>query len=137
MQSIKLNRSGNSPLVFEGELIGESSSEIVHGQKQNRWHDIQVYRTADSRFVVHVGFCSQWIGEIAENNIEVVTEPAKVATVLRAYDPCQFMQVHDDPKGNISKQAVSRRYMKAVGEVLKSSDEFVETLASSSGQINP
>lgn len=80
MAQIKLSRTGEAPLAFEGELLAEASGRQVHGKERNRWHEVAAYRTAGGKYVLGITYRSCWEGErdhhgaVVEDGIEGVAE---------------------------------------------------------------
>lgn len=83
METFKLNRSGKSPLKFNGELITESSSS---GHNSTRWHEVSVYKTDSKKWVVAVEFVSRWQGEMSKDTVEYFDNPQDIAEYLEKFD---------------------------------------------------
>ncbi len=60
-QSIK--RTGLPPIVFNGHAIGSGSTHSHQGDSQNRWTEVDIYRTAAGRFIWHLAHMTCWQGE--------------------------------------------------------------------------
>jgi hypothetical protein len=54
MQEYKLDRTGDAPVKFTGELIAEGSSFADEGPRSLSWHEVDIYKTLAGR----------WIGQI-------------------------------------------------------------------------
>src|SRR5919109_2034176 len=52
MPEYRIRRDGQQYLVFSGSLAAEASDRLRHGQEQDRWTDIRVYRTDTGSYVV-------------------------------------------------------------------------------------
>ncbi len=89
MDEVRLKRTGQLPLVFTGELIKEADGKWVAGKDHNRWHEIKLYQTEQSKqFVLAVTFHSQWQGEDDYHDVLILgTDQQRVINVLRDYDP--------------------------------------------------
>lgn len=70
------------PLQFEGALIRESDTEHLEAL---RWYTSSIYRAGD-RYVVSIGFRSNWDGEAEHDSVFVCDSTADVIAALRAYD---------------------------------------------------
>lgn len=122
MEKIKIMRTGNAPLAFQGELIAESSGRIAAGKEQNRWHDIAIYRTAGGRYVCAISYHTQWEGEL--DHVEAgEVNLSELAEYLRSYDPTAQCQGFPDAPQYAERQArlltwLRARYDHAVGEIL-------------------
>jgi hypothetical protein len=75
MNTYTLVRDGQPDLRFRGELLGEASSHSYQGPRQNRWHEVSVYRTTSGRYLAHVVYSTQWQGESGSRSVEVATTP--------------------------------------------------------------
>ena len=129
-EPVTLQRTGNSPLTFTGELLASANGERQAGKEQNRWHEVAVYRTGGGRYVVSVHYRTRWQGELDHGQAEVAETAAEAAAVLRDYDPCGRVQGY--PAGDHYAEKQSRlmadlraRYDTLVSEVL-SGEEFAE-----------
>lgn len=87
MQTFRLRRDGDTPLVFRGEAIAESDTREHQGDGQNRWHQVTIYRTAGGRYVVAVEYHTQWQGESDRYDaVALGVGTPDVAELLRMYD---------------------------------------------------
>lgn len=87
---ITLPRTGHPPLTFDGELIAEASSRLSGGQEQNRWHELALYRTEQSRFVGAITYRTCWQGELDHSHVEIFPFAHKedeVIAFFTGYDP--------------------------------------------------
>jgi len=82
METITLTRTGQSPLVFDGELVAAASSHHGGGQQHNRWHEAAIYRTSAGTYVVAVEYCTQWQGEQGRHWAVPATDGRAVETIL-------------------------------------------------------
>ena len=126
MKTCKLERSGKRPLCFVGALVDESSSRILDGRENDRWFDIQLYRTDDERFVVTVTYDSQCQDE--ERNVQVrrFKSIQSVAEFLRDwYDPLRFTNpplkpfpINETEEQNLAAERLLRNYRIAIDAIL-------------------
>jgi len=128
---ITLTRTGQPPLRFTGELLEESDGQIVNGKDHNRWHELAVYRTAGSKYVVKICYRTRWDGELDRDQAAIVEKPEAVAFALQDYDPCAPVGGYPAGDAYADKQArlmsdIRRRYDAQVSEILASSPEFAE-----------
>jgi len=81
---IRLNRTGQRPLEFEGREVASASGKWMAGRERNRWHEIVVYE-AGGKYVVAVEYHTQWDGESAHRDAGVFGSVDEVATYLEEY----------------------------------------------------
>jgi hypothetical protein len=88
MEEIRLKRTGQLPLVFRGELLKKVDGMWVNGKDQNRWHEIRLYRTEQSkRYVLAIEYHSQWQGEGEQYDVLVLgPNEQEMIEVLREYE---------------------------------------------------
>lgn len=86
MSEIILRRTGNAPLLFDGELLAESRGENA---RRPHWHDIRVYRVdgASSRYAVSIAYRSTFEGVAELDEGRIVASLDAVAETLRRYYP--------------------------------------------------
>lgn len=67
MGKVRLNRTGDTTVTFDGELIGSRTTQRPRtpGRKGNdylawRWHELHLYRSAKGRLILGVRFVSAW-----------------------------------------------------------------------------
>jgi hypothetical protein len=88
MQEYRLRRDGDAPLVFRGEQIATADTREVQGDGQNRWHEVEIYRTAGGRHVVAIEYHTQWQGERDTREAHALgPDLAEVAECLRTTIP--------------------------------------------------
>lgn len=63
MEKHKIGRDGLPPIVFTGEHIGGGSSHSHQGPNQNRWTEVNIYRTKGGRYVWSLAHRTIWQGE--------------------------------------------------------------------------
>jgi hypothetical protein len=64
---------------FEGELLGESSSE---GPSKPRWYEVHLYLTPGGKYVVDLVAASGMPGEVDLHTVHVTDDPEKVLANL-------------------------------------------------------
>ncbi len=62
-QDYTLIRDGKPPLKFTGAIIGTGSNRTAQGVRQNRWTEVNIYRTRGGRYVAAVNYHTQGQGE--------------------------------------------------------------------------
>jgi hypothetical protein len=67
MRHVEIPRSGDSPLRFNGELLASQSSRLVAGMEATRWHEMEIYRTDNGKYVIHLGWRTQWSREPSQD----------------------------------------------------------------------
>lgn len=60
MPEYRIRRDGQQYLVFSGHVVAEASNRFRHGQEEDRWTDIRVYRTDTGSYVVEQVLRSLW-----------------------------------------------------------------------------
>lgn len=93
MKKINLARTGNRELSFEGELLATASSHSSgKGPLSTRSHMLELYQTADSRYVLTICWQTRWQGESEHYEALVCENAGSVAKTLRAYDPGKHLK---------------------------------------------
>lgn len=105
MAKVKLLRTGNAPLEFEGEKIAGVSGQRFRGKQRNRWHELALYRLADGRFVLSLRYRTQWEGEAEADEAHVCADQAELLQVLRGVDPADRVQGYPPHEVYAAKQA--------------------------------
>jgi hypothetical protein len=83
MPAYRIRRDGQHYLVFSGNLVAEASDRFRHGREQDRWTDIQVYRTATGSYVVEQVVRTLWQkGEGVWYKGDLCTTPQEVYCAL-------------------------------------------------------
>lgn len=104
MQTINLNRTGDRPLQFTGELLAETDTRQHQGAGQNRWWELTLYREESlHKYVLAIGYRTQWQGEHNSDTVYVASTAAVIADDARAHpylDGCSGF-----PSGMEEKQA--------------------------------
>jgi hypothetical protein len=84
-KTMKIERTGQRPLEFEGEQLAEVSTRNHAGKERNRWHEITVWKTKSGKFVAAVSYHTQWEGEAGYDDALVFESLDQVATLLEEY----------------------------------------------------
>lgn len=134
MEKYKLDRAGEPPLVFTGQIIAESKGKWAAGKEQNRWHDLCLYRTQGGKYVLEIYYQTHWEGELGHRTAFEVSGAEELTDVLRVYAPAQYVQGFPDHPQYEQKQHnlvswIVRRYESQVSELLgQVADEFGEKI---------
>ena len=102
MEQIKGPRTGEAPLAFEGELLAEASGRLVGGKGRNRWHGVEVYRTAGGKYVLAIAYRTQWQGEQDHREAVVLGSLDEAAEQLRATVPTLHLEGYRTLLANVS-----------------------------------
>lgn len=87
-QAFQLRRTGDQPVVFDGELVAEAAGVQINGRDRDRGHDVRIYRTITGTYVVEVVYWTTWAGEAeARTVVPAGRDAASVAAVFRAHNP--------------------------------------------------
>lgn len=99
MKKHKIGRDGLPPIVFTGEHIGGGSSHSHQGPNQNRWTEVNIYRTKGGRYVWSLAHRTIWEGESNSYSGGSCATAAEVVEELK--------YGRDDTKlGSVSEEAV-------------------------------
>ncbi len=83
MEEYTLERTGDRPIKFNGELIAYASTNYGQGPCQRRWWQLALYQTDSGKFAMHINYHTDWHGEFdksevfVEDTIESVVEQLK------------------------------------------------------------
>ena len=102
MKSIMLERDGDAPLVFEGELLAEARGG---DPDRSRWHELALYRSRAGNYVLEARYESRWQGESGAREALVLDGPASLRASLRAYDPLKNVVGYPPGAAYAGKQA--------------------------------
>ena len=123
-ETITLDRTGQVPLRFSGQLLAESESKLDAGPLQKRWHQIRVYRTDGGSLILAVRFNTLWPNESQTDAAQVCADNSDLVKALSEYDPCSGWQGHPagargaEKKNAILRQTITDAYRRCVGVVL-------------------
>jgi len=131
---ITFPRTGDRPLIFEGERVATASSEHLRSDgAATRWHELALYAVNPTKFVLAIGYRTRWQGELENDQAHVFESIEAVRDFLRNHDPCEGVtrvRGQDGPgllrRGEIRRMAeLSERFDAAVSELLA---QFPEAL---------
>jgi hypothetical protein len=119
----RIERTGKQALTFDGELLAESSGQMVQDKNQNRWHELRLYRSDNGPYVAHVLYRTQWAGELGHSEAWLIGDPVDVPTEFDLVEPTQHVQGYPAHEQYAERQAhlldwIERRYRSQVGELL-------------------
>ena len=130
-----LQRTGNTSLKFDGEVIAESKPEPRSGKKgkdPQRWHELAIYRTSGGKFVLAITYRVEWKGEQNHYFATRLPDVPSVVAAIRNCDP--VAHVIGFPPGEMYAERQQRllaeirqRFDAQVGELLNR-DEFAEVI---------
>ncbi len=109
METFRLTRTGREPIEFTGEAIADSSSKSHNGPRQNRWHEVRVYRTKGGNLILEVVRRTCWQGESDLCQATKHSDSAGVAEELRAINPTDGVQGYPEGQQWYAKQAALMR----------------------------
>ncbi len=125
MTTFTLPRTGDRPLQFDGEQIAEADSRQPQGPCNNRWYELALYRTDGGKYVIAIGYRTQWQGELPRDEVHIEATAAGAVEVLRSTIP--ELPMHSMPLGDRydEKRAhieanVRACYEHAISELLES-----------------
>lgn len=103
MQTITLTRTGDRPLEFEGAEVASADTRQTQGPCENRWWNLALYRADSGKYVLHIGYRTQWQGEHATDTVYVADDAASAAELLHAHP--YTAGIHGYPPGRDDRQA--------------------------------
>ena len=124
VQEHRIERTGRSPLVFNGELIARA--EPAGEDLPPRYHQLSVYHTSGGQYVAHRHYVTTWKDEVGNSEAEAV-ELAALEEWLTDTDPCEHVRGYPLGKQFEAKQArllseLRQHYAHQVGQVLAAVD---------------
>ena len=123
-ETITLDRTGQVPLRFTGQLLAESESKLDAGPLQKRWHRIRIYRTNGGSLILAVRFNTLWPNESENDVAQVCADNKALVKALSEYDPCSGWRGHPagargaEKKNATLRQTITDAYRRCVGAVL-------------------
>lgn len=130
MNSYTLQRTGQAPLTFSGEMIVESDTATA---KLARWHELAIYQTTGGSYVVSIVYRTKWLGELDHHTAVVATSLRASAKALVAHDPTAC--VHGYPAGDAYAHRQARllsgvlaQYQATTSIMLGAYPEFAEVV---------
>ena len=88
MPSFNIPRTSQTAIAFEGELLAHvSGKDIPSVQKNPRWHEINLYRTASGKYVAHVAFKCDSRYDNERDDVQVCKSPDEIVTFLNSFNP--------------------------------------------------
>lgn len=134
MQDYTLERTGQAPLTFAGEMLARHDSRRTAGRDNNRWHVVVIYRTAAGAYVAEVVYRTCWQGE-QDRYWAVAAAAGDVAAVLRELGAQSMLLPIGYPAGEAYADRQTRmlvdlraRYDEAVSRVLDDDPAFAERI---------
>lgn len=109
MRTHILQRTGNTSLKFDGEVVAESRPEPQSGKKgkdPQRWHELTIYRTSGGKFVLAITYRAEWKGEQSHYSAEIIPDVPSVVAAIRKYDP--IAHVRGFPPGEMYAERQQR-----------------------------
>ena len=104
-ETITLDRTGQTPLRFTGDLIYETSShDPVSGTLHERWHEVRVYRTKAGKWIVAITFCTTFANEHETCTVTVCPDQAAIVGPLTGYDPVASIIGHPIGSTNFERK---------------------------------
>lgn len=134
-QEYFLQRSGLNPLKFTGTLIAYSSGKAIETEDNPilRWHDIDLYRTASGKYVLHIQYFSDWEGEMNHSYVAEF-DRKDAARIIRKYDPVAYVEGFPPLDKYAMRQQnllnwIRRRYEEQINAMLADlGDELAENI---------
>ena len=86
-----LPRSGRSPFTFQGDIIAQESTRSPRGRQRSRWHEVTLHRSLSGKYILAIGYRSEWNTELDRDEVHVMASPLEVESVLSTYDPVAYV----------------------------------------------
>lgn len=124
MTTFTLPRTGDRPLQFDGEQIAETDSRQTQGPCQTRWYELALYRTDGGKYVIAIGYRTQWQGELPRDETHLEDTVSGAVEVLRSTIP--ELPMYAFPPGDRFEEkrshaagAIRQCYENAITELLE------------------
>lgn len=132
MTTHTLPRSGGAPLRFEGDKLGEQTTRVSSGFRNNRWHELTLYRKADGRLVLAIAYRTCWQGEEPRDDVLLADDADELDSLVREYAGVLAGRHVTVPPGDVEKKQrlhadLQSGFERAVGDLLAAGDVVVET----------
>jgi hypothetical protein len=105
MAKFLIQRTGDAPLKFEGELIAESDGKYAAGNDQNRWHNLRLYRTSKGNIVAECEYLTCWQGELGHQEAAALGSVAEAIEWFKGIIPATYVQGFPDKPEYQERQA--------------------------------
>lgn len=99
MQSHKVTRDGLPPIIFTGEHLAHASTKTVSGPGQNRWTEVDLYKTQGGNYIAAVVRYTIWEGESDRYSAKSFTSVP---------DVIEWLKEGEDRLGSASQEAVEK-----------------------------
>ena len=86
-EDIRLERSGNTTLVFDGEILAEQSGLFHKGRECKETMEVFVYRTRGGKYVARRSYRPTFTGEAGRHDVVIVDKLDQVIPFFREWDP--------------------------------------------------
>ena len=87
MEEYKLERTGDAPVKFTGELLVKGSSERDAGPRSRSWHEVAIFQTRGGKWIGHVWYHSgRIIGESEGHTVMVADSKEALRDQLLNYE---------------------------------------------------
>jgi len=87
VETIRLERSGDTALVFDGEILAEQSGLFHKGRECKETIEIFVYRTKGGKYVARRSYRPTFTGEAGRHDVKVLEKLEEIVPFFRAWDP--------------------------------------------------
>lgn len=129
----KVQRTGKSPLAFDGEKIAEATTQNLRSKEQSRWYEIAIYE-CDKYLIAAVVFESCWQGETPFYWAEVFSSMAEVSRWLSSLNAIPPRigwppRPEYDERQRLLIEDLNSQYRYAVSEVLREFPQAPEVSA--------
>jgi hypothetical protein len=99
MEKYTIRRDGLPPIAFTGEPIAAASNHSHQGPNQNRWVNVEIYRTQGGAYVAAVERRTCWQGE---------SDAFSAAARKTAAEVIDWLKKDDGTIGDVSQDAVEQ-----------------------------
>jgi hypothetical protein len=129
MPTYTLERTGQRPLPFEGELLATVTGDPG---RASRWNALELYRTQAGTLLLSIQYHTKRKEESSYYSVREAPTMADAEAILMVYDPCDhvqgFPEFNDALKLKQARlfQELRSRYQSLVSELLKQFPELVD-----------
>lgn len=99
-ETTTLDRDGKPPLRFKGTLVAKADNHSYQGDRQTRWTELKLFKTAGGKYVINRVRRTCWSGESDRSAADALTTAAEVMEWLR--------EDNDGELGSVSQELLDK-----------------------------
>lgn len=105
MPTHTIPRTGQRPLVFDGDRLATTDSRATEGPAHARWWNLALYRHPDGRHLATASYRTQWEAEYDHDSAHVAPDLDQAFAWLEAIDPLAHVRGYPDAPHYQAKNA--------------------------------